>query len=115
MTSTSVADIVHIQLLAVTKCVTDSSLYVGKCAANSLSFIAACGDVIKGMKLLLAMLSKDIPEFFPVVVKDVVARSNEVKEMSCIYLVQCVDHVCVGSRLPIRYADCMVLSSYLFS
>ena len=45
------------------------------------------------MKLLLAMLSKgkDIPEFFPDVVKNVVARSIEVKKMVYIYLVHYAD------------------------
>jgi len=45
------------------------------------------------MKLLLAMLSKgkDIPEFFPDVVKNVVARSIEVKKMVHIYLVRYAD------------------------
>jgi len=50
-------------------------------------------DKIKGMKLLLAMLSKgkDIPEFFPDVVKNVVARGIEVKKMVYIYLVHYAD------------------------
>ena len=45
------------------------------------------------MKLLLAMLSKgkDIPEFFPDVVKNVVVRSIEVKKMVYIYLVHYAD------------------------
>lgn len=45
------------------------------------------------MKLLLAMLSKgrDIPEFFPDVVKNVVVKSIEVKKMVYIYLVHYAD------------------------
>lgn len=48
---------------------------------------------MKGMKLLLAMLSKgkDIPEFFPDVVKNVVVKSIEVKKMVYIYLVHYAD------------------------
>eukprot|EP01038_Epipyxis_sp_PR26KG_P016913 gene16913-23210_t len=51
-------------------------------------------DKLKGMKLLLAMLSKgrDIPEFFPDVVKNVVVKSIEVKKMVYIYLVHYADH-----------------------
>lgn len=45
------------------------------------------------MKLLLAMISKgkDIPEFFPDVVKNVVVKSIEVKKMVYIYLVHYAD------------------------
>jgi hypothetical protein len=45
------------------------------------------------MKLLLAMLSKgkDVPEFFPDVVKNVVVKSIEVKKMVYIYLVHYAD------------------------
>mmetsp|Transcript_7924 Transcript_7924/g.17269 ORF Transcript_7924/g.17269 Transcript_7924/m.17269 type:complete len:1163 (-) Transcript_7924:567-4055(-) len=50
-------------------------------------------DKLKGMKLLLAMLSKgkDIPEFFPDVVKNVVVKNIEVKKMVYIYLVHYAD------------------------
>ncbi len=50
-------------------------------------------DKLKGMKLLLAMLSKgrDIPESFPDVVKNVVVKSIEVKKMVYIYLVHYAD------------------------
>jgi AP-3 complex subunit beta len=50
-------------------------------------------DKLKGMKLLLAMLSKgrEIPEFFPDVVKNVVVKSIEVKKMVYIYLVHYAD------------------------
>ena len=86
MTSIRVADIIQIQLLAVRKCATDSSPYVRKCAANAVpkifSKLGAYGGVtIKGVQLLLAMLSKgyDIPEFFPV-------------RVVYIYLIPCSDY-----------------------
>jgi AP-3 complex subunit beta len=46
------------------------------------------------MKLLLAMLSKgrDVPEFFPDVVKNVVVKSIEVKKIVYIYLVHYADY-----------------------
>lgn len=48
---------------------------------------------MKGMKLLLAMLSKgkDVPEFFPDVVKNVVVKSIEVKKMVYTYLMHYAD------------------------
>jgi AP-3 complex subunit beta len=50
-------------------------------------------EKVKGMKLLLAMLSKgrEIPEFFPDVVKNVVVKSIELKKMVYIYLVHYAD------------------------
>jgi AP-3 complex subunit beta len=50
-------------------------------------------DKLKGMKWLLAMMSKgkDVAEFFSDVVKNVVARSVEVKKMVYIYLVHYAD------------------------
>jgi AP-3 complex subunit beta len=51
-------------------------------------------EKVKGMKLLLAMLSKgrEIPEFFPDVVKNVVVKSIELKKMVYIYLVHYADY-----------------------
>ena len=48
---------------------------------------------MKGMKVLLAMLSKgkDIPEYFPDVVKNVVVKSVEVKKMVYMYMVRYAD------------------------
>ncbi len=55
-------------------------------------------DKLKGMKWLLAMLSKgrDVSEFFADVVKNVVVKSIEVKKMVYIYLVHYADydHTC---------------------
>lgn len=50
-------------------------------------------EKLKGMKWLLAMLSKgrDVAEFFPDVVKNVVVKSVEVKKMVYIYLVHYAD------------------------
>ena len=51
-------------------------------------------DKLKGMKWLLAMLSKgrDVSEFFADVVKNVVVKSVEVKKMVYIYLVHYADY-----------------------
>jgi len=51
-------------------------------------------DKLKGMKWLLAMLSKgkDVSEFFPDVVKNVVVKSVEVKKMVYNYLVHYADY-----------------------
>jgi AP-3 complex subunit beta len=51
-------------------------------------------EKLKGMKWLLAMLSKgcDVSEFFPDVVKNVVVKSVEVKKMVYIYLVHYADY-----------------------
>lgn len=48
---------------------------------------------MKGMKQLLAMISKgrDVPEFLPDVVKNVVVRNIEVKKLVYIYLVHYAD------------------------
>ena len=50
-------------------------------------------EKIKGMKWLLAMMSKghDVTEFFPNVVKNVMCNSIEVKKMVYIYLVHVAD------------------------
>eukprot|EP00606_Chrysophyceae_sp_TOSAG23-5_P000244 GSChrysophyteH2.ASY1.ANO1.553.1 assembled CDS len=50
-------------------------------------------DKIQGLKWLLAMVSKgrDVSEFFPAVVKNIVAASVEVKKMVYIYLVHFAD------------------------
>ena len=50
-------------------------------------------DTLKGMKWLLAMMSKgrDVSDFFPHVVKNVVAKSVEVKKMVYQYLVHYAD------------------------
>eukprot|EP01041_Mallomonas_annulata_P006874 gene6874-13937_t len=50
-------------------------------------------EKLKGMKWLLAMMSKgrDVAEFFPDVVKNVVVKSVEVKKMVYIYLVHYAD------------------------
>ena len=50
-------------------------------------------DTLKGMKWLLAMMSKgrDVSDFFPNVVKNVVAKSVEVKKMVYQYLVHYAD------------------------
>lgn len=50
-------------------------------------------EKVKGMKWLLAMMSKgrDVSEFFPNVVKNVVAKSVEVKKLVYIYLVHYAD------------------------
>ena len=51
-------------------------------------------EKLKGMKWLLAMLSKgrDVSEFFPDVVKNVVVKSVEVKKMVYLYLVHYADY-----------------------
>jgi AP-3 complex subunit beta len=51
-------------------------------------------EKLKGMKWLLAMLSKgrDVSEFFPDVVKNVVVKSIEVKKMVYNYLVHYADY-----------------------
>jgi len=51
-------------------------------------------DLLKGMKWLLAMISKgrNVSDFFPAVVKNVIAKSVEVKKMVYIYLVHYADH-----------------------
>lgn len=51
-------------------------------------------DKLKGMKWLLAMLSKgrDVSEFFPDVVKNVIVKSIEVKKMVYNYLVHYADY-----------------------
>mmetsp|Transcript_30214 Transcript_30214/g.39823 ORF Transcript_30214/g.39823 Transcript_30214/m.39823 type:complete len:1204 (+) Transcript_30214:72-3683(+) len=51
-------------------------------------------DKVKGMKWLLAMMSKgrDVSEFFPEVVKAVVASHVEVKKMTYMFLVHYADH-----------------------
>lgn len=51
-------------------------------------------DKLRGMKWLLAMLSKgkDVSEFFPAVVKNVVVKSLEVKKMVYLYLVHYADY-----------------------
>lgn len=48
------------------------------------------------MKMLLAMMSKgrDVPEFFPDVVKNVVVKNIEVKKMVYIYLVRFLESLC---------------------
>lgn len=50
-------------------------------------------EKVKGMKWLLAMMSKgrDVSEFFPNVVKNVAAKSVEVKKLVYIYLVHYAD------------------------
>lgn len=50
-------------------------------------------DKLKGMKVLLAQLSKgkEIPEYFPDVVKNVVVKSVEVKKMIYMYMVHYAD------------------------
>lgn len=51
-------------------------------------------DKLKGMKWLLAMVSKgrDVSDFFSDVVKNMAVRSVEVKKMVYIYLVHYADH-----------------------
>lgn len=51
-------------------------------------------DKLKGMKWLLAMVSKgrDVSEFFSDVVKNMAVRSVEVKKMVYVYLVHYADH-----------------------
>lgn len=51
-------------------------------------------DKLKGMKWLLAMVSKgrDVSSFFSDVVKNMAVRSVEVKKMVYIYLVHYADH-----------------------
>ncbi|CAM9943759.1 unnamed protein product [Ectocarpus sp. 12 AP-2014] len=55
---------------------------------------AADVDKLKGMKWLLAMVSKgrDVSEFFSDVVKNMAVRSVEVKKMVYIYLVHYADN-----------------------
>ena len=58
------------------------------------SLILQEADKLKGMKWLLAMLSKgrDMSDFFPDVVKNVVVKSVEVKKMIYIYVVHYADY-----------------------
>ena len=51
-------------------------------------------DKLRGMKWLLAMLSKgrDVSEYFPDVVKNVIVKSIEVKKMVYNYLVHYADY-----------------------
>lgn len=51
-------------------------------------------DKLKGMKWLLAMVSKgrDVSDFFSDVVKNMAVKSVEVKKMVYIYLVHYADH-----------------------